>query len=105
MNELEDCSCLSSIKPRLSLTIFLSAWTESAPFLHSTFIPLVCNAYGQIRERVCELFHNECWHFICSDGDLYAAAPLYSDGTLLQFRRKAGNRISVWMHDQWVSGW
>lgn len=43
--------------------------------------------------------------FKCADGDLYAAAPLYNDGTLLQFRRKAGNRISVWMHDQWVSGW
>ncbi|XP_048014296.1 semaphorin-7A [Megalobrama amblycephala] len=40
---------------------------------------------------------------LMADGDLYAAAPLYSDGTLLQFRRKAGNRISVWMHDQWVS--
>lgn len=40
---------------------------------------------------------------LMADGDLYAAAPLYSDGTLLQFRRKAGKRISVWMHDQWVS--
>lgn len=40
---------------------------------------------------------------LMADGDLYAAAPFYSDGTLLQFRRKAGNRISVWMHDQWVS--
>lgn len=52
-----------------------------------------------------QLSRNECCYFICSDGDLYAAAPFYSDGTLLQFRRKAGNRISVWMHDQWVSGW
>ncbi|NP_001315437.1 semaphorin-7A isoform 1 precursor [Danio rerio] len=40
---------------------------------------------------------------LVADGDLYAAAPLYSDGTLLQFRRKAGKRINVWMHDQWVS--
>ncbi|XP_016145817.1 semaphorin-7A-like [Sinocyclocheilus grahami] len=40
---------------------------------------------------------------LVADGDLYAAAPLYSDGTLLQFRRKAGKRTSVWMYDQWVS--
>ncbi|KAK2867338.1 hypothetical protein QQF64_023030 [Cirrhinus molitorella] len=40
---------------------------------------------------------------LVADGDLYAAAPLYSDGTLLQFRRKAGQRTSVWMYDQWVS--
>ncbi|XP_067292221.1 semaphorin-7A isoform X2 [Pseudorasbora parva] len=40
---------------------------------------------------------------LIADGDLYAAAPLYSDGTLLQFRRKAGKRTSIWMHDQWVS--
>ncbi|XP_051546400.1 semaphorin-7A-like [Myxocyprinus asiaticus] len=40
---------------------------------------------------------------LMADGDLYAAAPLYSDGTLLQFRRKAGNRNSLWMYDQWVS--
>ncbi|XP_059401995.1 semaphorin-7A-like isoform X1 [Carassius carassius] len=41
---------------------------------------------------------------LLADGDLYVAAPLYNDGTLLQFRRKAGQRTSVWMHDQWVSG-
>ncbi|XP_051979364.1 semaphorin-7A-like [Xyrauchen texanus] len=40
---------------------------------------------------------------LMADGDLYAAAPLYSDGTLLQFRRKAGSRKSLWMYDQWVS--
>ncbi|XP_052454023.1 semaphorin-7A [Carassius gibelio] len=40
---------------------------------------------------------------LLADGDLYAAAPLYSDGTLLQFRRKGGKRTSVWMYDQWVS--
>ncbi|KAI7811881.1 putative semaphorin-7A, partial [Triplophysa rosa] len=40
---------------------------------------------------------------LTADGDLYAAAPLYSDGALLQFRRRAGNRISLWMHDQWLS--
>ncbi|XP_016354652.1 semaphorin-7A-like isoform X1 [Sinocyclocheilus anshuiensis] len=40
---------------------------------------------------------------LVADGDLYVAAPLYSDGTLLQFRRKAGQRNSVWMYDQWVS--
>uniref|UniRef100_A0A673J1T1 Semaphorin-7A-like n=1 Tax=Sinocyclocheilus rhinocerous TaxID=307959 RepID=A0A673J1T1_9TELE len=40
---------------------------------------------------------------LVADGDLYAAAPLYSDGTLLQFRRKAGKRTSIWMYDQWVS--
>uniref|UniRef100_A0A9J8ABV4 Semaphorin 7A (JohnMiltonHagen blood group) n=1 Tax=Cyprinus carpio carpio TaxID=630221 RepID=A0A9J8ABV4_CYPCA len=39
---------------------------------------------------------------LVADGDLYVAAPLYSDGTLLQFRRKAG-RTNVWMYDQWVS--
>ncbi|XP_076863636.1 semaphorin-7A isoform X2 [Brachyhypopomus gauderio] len=36
------------------------------------------------------------------DGDLYAAAPLYRDGTSLQFRRKAGNRVNVWMSDPWI---
>ncbi|XP_056595835.1 semaphorin-7A [Triplophysa dalaica] len=40
---------------------------------------------------------------LTADGDLYAAAPLYSDGALLQFRRRAGNRINLWMHDQWLS--
>ncbi|CAK6950988.1 semaphorin-7A [Scomber scombrus] len=35
--------------------------------------------------------------------DLYAAAPLYSDGSSLQFRRKAGSRTNVWMDDNWVS--
>ncbi|RXN15321.1 semaphorin-7A-like protein [Labeo rohita] len=40
---------------------------------------------------------------LVADGDLYAAAPLYDDGTLLQFRRKYGQRTSVWMYDQWVS--
>lgn len=36
--------------------------------------------------------------------DLYAAAPLDADGGSLQFRRKAGDRTNVWMHDSWVSG-
>ncbi|XP_011474402.3 semaphorin-7A isoform X2 [Oryzias latipes] len=38
-----------------------------------------------------------------ADGDLYAAAPSEVDGSLLQFRRVAGNRNYVWMHDSWVS--
>ncbi|XP_029008337.1 semaphorin-7A [Betta splendens] len=37
------------------------------------------------------------------EGDLYAAAPLDADGSSLQFRRKAGSRTNVWMHDSWVS--
>lgn len=36
------------------------------------------------------------------EGDLYAAAPLDSDGSSLQFRRKAGKRTNVWMYDSWV---
>lgn len=35
--------------------------------------------------------------------DLYAAAPLDTDGSALQFRRKAGSRTNVWMYDNWVS--
>lgn len=35
--------------------------------------------------------------------DLYAVAPLESDGTSLQFRRSAGSRTNVWMYDKWVS--
>lgn len=38
------------------------------------------------------------------EGDLYSAAPLDSDGSSLQFRRKAGSRTHVWMYDNWVSG-
>ncbi|XP_007228310.3 semaphorin-7A [Astyanax mexicanus] len=38
-----------------------------------------------------------------ADGDLYAAAPLYKDGTSLQFRRKAGRQNSVWMYDPWIT--
>ncbi|XP_066524413.1 semaphorin-7A isoform X2 [Hoplias malabaricus] len=37
------------------------------------------------------------------DGDLYAAAPLYKEGTSLQFRRKAGSQTSVWMYDPWIT--
>lgn len=37
------------------------------------------------------------------EGDIYAAAPLDSDGSSLQFRRKAGSRTNVWMYDNWVS--
>lgn len=37
------------------------------------------------------------------EGDLYAAAALDSDGSSLQFRRKAGSRANVWMYDNWVS--
>uniref|UniRef100_UPI0037E8D477 semaphorin-7A n=1 Tax=Semicossyphus pulcher TaxID=241346 RepID=UPI0037E8D477 len=37
------------------------------------------------------------------EGDLYSAAPLDMDGSLLQFRRKAGSRTHVWMYDNWVS--
>ncbi|KAL0968902.1 hypothetical protein UPYG_G00273410 [Umbra pygmaea] len=37
------------------------------------------------------------------EGDLYAAAPLYRDGSSLQFRRKAGSRKNVWMYDKWVT--
>ncbi|XP_029909133.1 semaphorin-7A isoform X2 [Myripristis murdjan] len=37
------------------------------------------------------------------EGDLYAAAPLDSDGSLLQFRRKGGSKTNVWMYDKWVS--
>ncbi|KAJ8344487.1 hypothetical protein SKAU_G00318160 [Synaphobranchus kaupii] len=37
------------------------------------------------------------------EGDLYTAVPLNSDGSLLQFRRKAGRRPSVSMHDRWVT--
>ncbi|XP_024138284.1 semaphorin-7A [Oryzias melastigma] len=40
---------------------------------------------------------------LVADGDLYAAAPLGDDGGFLQFRRIAGNRTNVWMHDSWVS--
>ncbi|XP_049930118.1 semaphorin-7A [Epinephelus moara] len=37
------------------------------------------------------------------EGDLYSAAPLDTDGSSLQFRRKAGSRTNVWMYDNWVS--
>ncbi|XP_061630479.1 semaphorin-7A [Phyllopteryx taeniolatus] len=37
------------------------------------------------------------------EGDLYAVAPLNTDGSYLQFRRKAGRRANVWMYDSWVS--
>ncbi|CAJ1056639.1 LOW QUALITY PROTEIN: semaphorin-7A [Xyrichtys novacula] len=37
------------------------------------------------------------------EGDLYSAAPLDTDGSSLQFRRKAGSRTNVWMYDSWVS--
>ncbi|KAM7396768.1 hypothetical protein PAMP_019781 [Pampus punctatissimus] len=37
------------------------------------------------------------------EDDLYAAAPLDSDGSSLQFRRKAGSRTNVWMYDSWVT--
>lgn len=37
------------------------------------------------------------------EGDLYAAAPLDSAGSSLQFRRKAGRRTNVWMYDNWLS--
>ncbi|KAG7473385.1 hypothetical protein MATL_G00095160 [Megalops atlanticus] len=37
------------------------------------------------------------------EGDLYAAVPLNSDGTSLQFRRKAGLRPNVWMYDRWMT--
>ncbi|XP_038562143.1 semaphorin-7A [Micropterus salmoides] len=37
------------------------------------------------------------------EGDLYTAAPLDTDGSSLQFRRKAGSRTNVWMYDNWVS--
>ncbi|XP_073328805.1 semaphorin-7A [Pagrus major] len=37
------------------------------------------------------------------EGDLYSAAPLDTDGSSLQFRRKAGSRTHVWMYDNWVS--
>ncbi|XP_019127808.2 semaphorin-7A isoform X2 [Larimichthys crocea] len=37
------------------------------------------------------------------EGDLYSAAPLHTDGSSLQFRRKAGSRNNVWMYDKWVS--
>ncbi|KAG8012675.1 Semaphorin-7A, partial [Nibea albiflora] len=37
------------------------------------------------------------------EGDLYSAAPLHTDGSSLQFRRKAGSRHNVWMYDKWVS--
>ncbi|XP_036400170.1 semaphorin-7A-like [Megalops cyprinoides] len=37
------------------------------------------------------------------DGDLYAATPLDSAGSSLQFRRKGGRRTSVWMYEKWVT--
>ncbi|XP_029379712.1 semaphorin-7A [Echeneis naucrates] len=37
------------------------------------------------------------------EDDLYAAAPLNSDRSSLQFRRKAGRRTNVWMYHNWVS--
>ncbi|XP_070686768.1 semaphorin-7A [Pempheris klunzingeri] len=37
------------------------------------------------------------------EGDLYSAAPMDTDGSSLQFRRKAGSRTNVWMYDNWVS--
>lgn len=36
------------------------------------------------------------------EGDLYAAAPLESDGSSLQFRRIMGKRTKVWMHGDWL---
>ncbi|XP_040893453.1 semaphorin-7A isoform X2 [Toxotes jaculatrix] len=35
--------------------------------------------------------------------DLYAAAPLGTDRSSLQFRRKAGSRTNVWMYENWVT--
>ncbi|XP_026775591.3 semaphorin-7A [Pangasianodon hypophthalmus] len=37
------------------------------------------------------------------DGDLYAAAPLYLDGTSLHFRRQAGSQNKLWMYDPWIT--
>ncbi|XP_061077816.1 semaphorin-7A isoform X2 [Conger conger] len=39
---------------------------------------------------------------IIVEGDLYTAVPLNSDGSSLQFHRKAGRRPNVWMRDRWV---
>ncbi|KAI5100516.1 semaphorin-7A isoform 1 [Silurus meridionalis] len=36
-------------------------------------------------------------------GDLYAAAPLFLDGTSLQFRRQVGNQNQLWMYDSWIT--
>ncbi|XP_075946025.1 semaphorin-7A [Anarhichas minor] len=40
---------------------------------------------------------------LTAEGELYSAAPLDTDGSSLQFRRKAGSRTNVWMYDNWVS--
>ncbi|XP_054476238.1 semaphorin-7A [Anoplopoma fimbria] len=40
---------------------------------------------------------------LTAEGDLYSAAPLDTEGSSLQFRRKAGSRTNVWMYDNWVS--
>ncbi|XP_060743168.1 semaphorin-7A [Tachysurus vachellii] len=37
------------------------------------------------------------------DGDIYAAAPLYSDGTSLQFRRHSRIQNNLWMYDPWIT--
>ncbi|KAF5902552.1 semaphorin-7A-like isoform X2 [Clarias magur] len=37
------------------------------------------------------------------DGDLYAAAPLYPDGTSLEFRRQAGSQLKLWMNEPWLT--
>ncbi|KAM4553947.1 semaphorin-7A [Fundulus diaphanus] len=52
---------------------------------------------------ISPLVHTHNCFSLTVDGDLYAAAPLETDGSYLQFRRKAGKRTNLWMYDSWLS--
>ncbi|KAK7890987.1 hypothetical protein WMY93_022950 [Mugilogobius chulae] len=51
---------------------------------------------------ISPLIHSQNSLSLTVEGDLYAAAPMNSDGSSLQFRRKAGTRTHVWMYNSWV---
>uniref|UniRef100_H3CSL6 Semaphorin 7A (JohnMiltonHagen blood group) n=1 Tax=Tetraodon nigroviridis TaxID=99883 RepID=H3CSL6_TETNG len=52
---------------------------------------------------ISPLMHTQNSISLTVEEDLYAAAPLDTEGRHLLFRRKGGSRTNVWMYDSWVS--
>lgn len=105
--EEDHCENVITVIEQFQDSLFVCGTNGYRPQCWKLF-PSVQNQTSEIMESyegtgISPFLHTQNYLSLSVEGDLYAAAPLDADGSSLQFRRKAGGRTNVWMHDGWVS--
>ncbi|XP_068595551.1 semaphorin-7A [Brachionichthys hirsutus] len=98
------CQNVITVIEKFQDSLFVCGTNGQKPQCWKLFSP-VNNQSHEIIEGtgISPFMHTQNSLYLSVEGDLYSAAPLDTDGSSLQFRRKAGSRTNVWMYDKWVT--